>query len=110
MIECYRNGFGITPADFDTWWAATRHDPEFDASLCFCVMRDETLVAFEHCWSSAFIKDLVVSPLVRNQGVGRALLCHAFATFKARGLTELALKVNEENAVARRLYAAAGFH
>ena len=35
LVECYRNGYGSVPMDFDTWWAATRHDPEFDASLCW---------------------------------------------------------------------------
>jgi ribosomal protein S18 acetylase RimI-like enzyme len=109
MIECYRSGFGTTPADFDTWWAATRHDSEFDSSLCFCVMQDERLVGFEHCWTSAFIKDIVVQPLVRRQGIGEALLRHAFAIFRARGCTEIALKVNAANVAARRLYGRLGF-
>src|SRR5690606_13832667 len=73
LLECYRDGYGSVPADFDTWWAATRHDPEFDAALCFCAMQDESLVGFELCWTSAFIKDLVVLPFVRHQGIGEAL-------------------------------------
>jgi ribosomal protein S18 acetylase RimI-like enzyme len=109
MIDCYRNGYGAISDDFDTWWSATRHDSEFDASLCFCVMRDARLVAFEHCWNSGFIKDLAVSPRMRNQGLGEALLRHALAAFKTRGFTEVALKVRVGNGAAQRLYRRVGF-
>lgn len=110
LLECYRSGYGSVPAEFDTWWAETRHDPEFDAGLCFCVMQDEHLVGFELCWTSAFIKDLVVLPFVRHHGVGEALLRHAFATFKARGFAEVALKVHRDNSMANRLYRRVGFY
>jgi ribosomal protein S18 acetylase RimI-like enzyme len=109
LVECYRTGYGSVPMDFDLWWAATRHDPEFDANLCFCVVQDEHLVGFELCWTSGFIKDLVVLPFLRHQGVGEALLRHAFATFKARGATEVALKVEADNLAAIRLYRKVGF-
>ena len=109
MNDCYGSGFGNTPIDFDTWWAATRLDSEFDANLCFCVLQDESLVGFEHCWTSAFIKDIVVLPLVRHQGIGEALLRTAFRAFKERGATEVALKVHSDNMVARRLYNRVGF-
>jgi ribosomal protein S18 acetylase RimI-like enzyme len=109
LVECYKHGHGTVPEDFDTWWAATRHDPEFDASLCFCAMQDDYLVGFELCWTSGFIKDLVVMPFVRNHGVGEVLLRHAFATFKARGFAEVALKVEDNNYIANRLYRRVGF-
>jgi hypothetical protein len=33
MELCYENGFGRVP-DYETWWATTRHDDEYDPSLC----------------------------------------------------------------------------
>jgi ribosomal protein S18 acetylase RimI-like enzyme len=109
LVECYCDGYGSVPVAFDTWWATTRHDPEFDASLCFCAMRDGRLVGFALCWTSAFIKDFVVAPEGRRQGLGAAMLQHILAAFRARGAGEVALKVVEENAAALRLYHRLGF-
>jgi ribosomal protein S18 acetylase RimI-like enzyme len=105
----YENGFGTVPQDFDTWWAATRHDSEFEANLCFAAMRGDELVGFALCWTSAFVKDLVVHPSARGAGLGEALLRTAFIAFKDRGSTEVRLKVQPDNMTARRLYARAGF-
>jgi ribosomal protein S18 acetylase RimI-like enzyme len=110
MKLAYTNGYGSVPGDFDTWRAATRHDSEFDANLCFCATQDdEHLVGFALCWTSAFVKDLVVHPFVRNQGVGEALLRTAFRAFKQRGATDVRLKVQPDNMTARRLYVRVGF-
>lgn len=109
LVQCYADGHGAVPAGFDTWWFATRHDPEFDAALCFCARRADRLVGFALCWTSAFIKDLVVAPHVRSQGVGEALLRHAFVAFSERGAKEVALKVEVANATALRLYRRVGF-
>jgi ribosomal protein S18 acetylase RimI-like enzyme len=109
MKIAYTNGYGTVPSDFDAWWAATRHDSEFDASLCFCATRGEKLVAFALCWTSAFVKDLVVDPDVRGRGVGEALLRTVFHAFKQRGAQEVRLKVQPDNMTARRLYARVGF-
>lgn len=109
LLDAYSNGGGSVPADFETWWAKTRHDPEFDASLCFCAVQDEHLVGFALCWTSAFVKDIAVLGFVRGHGVGEALLRTAFRAFKQRGATEVALKVHADNMQARRLYARVGF-
>jgi len=110
LLECYRTGYGTVPEAFDTWWAATRHDPEFDAGLCFCVTQGDRLTGFALCWTSAFIKDLAVAPAFRHRGLGEALLLETLSTFHARGATEVALKVATGNAPALRLYHRAGFH
>jgi ribosomal protein S18 acetylase RimI-like enzyme len=109
LRDCYENGYGIVPVDFDAWWAATRHDSEFDASLCFCAAHDEHLVGFALCWTSAFVKDIGVSSHFRHQGIGEALLRTAFRAFTLRGAPAVALKVQPDNLTARRLYRRVGF-
>jgi ribosomal protein S18 acetylase RimI-like enzyme len=109
LLEAYADGAGSVPADFEAWWAATRHDSEFDAGLCFCAVQDDRLVGFALCWTSAFIKDIAVAATVRQQGVGEALLRTVLGAFKERGATEVALKVHSDNMPARRLYARVGF-
>ena len=109
LRDCYENGYGIVPVDFDAWWAATRHDSEFDASLCFCAVQNGNLVGFALCWTSAFVKDIGVSSQFRRQGIGEALLRTAFHSFRLRGAPTLALKVQPDNDTARRLYGKLGF-
>jgi GNAT superfamily N-acetyltransferase len=55
------------------------------------------------------IHDLAVVPEHRGRGVGRALLEAAAEAARRRGCVKLTLEVQEGNARARRLYAAAGF-
>lgn len=109
MRLAYADGGGVVPAEFDTWWAATRHDPEFDASLCLVAVADGEPVGFALCWTSSFVKDLVVHPEWRRKGLAAALLLRAFALLSERSHTEIALKVHADNMEARRLYARMGF-
>lgn len=109
MRLAYGNGGGTVPADFDTWWAATRHDPEFDANLCIVAVTNGEPVGFALCWTSSFVKDLVVHPDWRQKGLGTALLLRAFELLAARGCNEVALKVLADNMTARRLYVRLGF-
>ena len=91
---------------FDTG-GPRRVDPEFDAGLCVCACGDRPPAAL--CWTSAFIKDLAVTPAARRQGLAEALLRHAFVVFRSRGASEIALKVENGNADALRLYHRLGF-
>jgi ribosomal protein S18 acetylase RimI-like enzyme len=109
LILAYSDGGGSVPGDFDRWWAMTRHDSEFDAKLCFCAMKQNELVGFALCWTTAFIKDLVVHPHYRSEGIGAALLGTALHVFHARGAALAALKVHADNDAARRLYERVGF-
>jgi ribosomal protein S18 acetylase RimI-like enzyme len=95
---------------FQEWWQTRSRDAEFDAALCLLVFdRTDRLVAAAFCWTSAFVKDLVVHPSVRRLGIGEALLTHVFATFRARGAAHVDLKTNRiENADAVRLYTRLG--
>jgi mycothiol synthase len=91
-------------------------DPAFDPSLvllaehagdaiALAICRSGTEVAAEDGW----VRDLGVVPSWRRRGVGMALLRTVFAAFRARGLTGVALEVDDvtlDGAVA--LYRRAG--
>jgi ribosomal protein S18 acetylase RimI-like enzyme len=109
LRRAYAAGGGSVPAEFDNWWAQTRHDSEFDAKLCFVAAAGAEPVGFALCWSSAFIKDIAVHPEFRRQGVGEALLRTVFAAFARRGAKAVTLKAHADNARALRLYRRLGF-
>ena len=100
-------GCGNVP-DYDAWSSAFFNDAEFDPNLCFIVADDQGVIGVAHCWTSAFLRDLVVHPRARRQGLARALVHHAFAVFHLRGEACLDLKVLETNDPARRLYETSG--
>ncbi len=68
----------------------------------------DELVAGAICWTSAFVKDIVVRETWRRHGLGEALLRLAFRTFQERGATRVELKVQAQNAPAIRLYERVG--
>lgn len=103
----YRNGGGSVEA-FDVWLPALTGDSEFDPSLCFLVDAGDVLAAAAICWTSAFVKDIVVHETWRGHGLGVALLRLTFRTFQARGAAGVELKVHSENAPAIRLYERVG--
>lgn len=111
LILGYREGGGSVPGyvpDYGPWRAAFDTDPEFDPALCFIACDDQGLVGVAHCWTSAFIRDLVIHPRARRQGLASALLAHAFAAFHLRNEACVDLKVLETNHGARRLYETSG--
>ena len=108
LVLAYAEGGGTVP-QFETWWATLTGDSEFDPKLCFLVRNSAgQLIALAQCWTSAFVKDLVVHPGYRRQGLGKALLLHVFSAFKARSATTVTLKVQTANAVAMQLYGQIG--
>jgi len=109
MKLAYANGGGGVPEVFDAWWAATRHDAEFDAGLCVVAIAGDEPVGFALCWTTSFVKDLVAHPEWRGKGLGTALLLEAFSRLAGRGNTAVSLKVQSDNMEARRLYARLGF-
>jgi ribosomal protein S18 acetylase RimI-like enzyme len=58
---------------------------------------------------AGLLEDLVVAPGARGRGIGRALLRHAIAASRKRGLLRLTLLTDGGNRRAQRLYARAGF-
>lgn len=88
------------------WWQALSADEEYETALIFPVMSGQgDLIAFAHCWNSGFIKDIVVQPSWRRQGIAEALLLHCFQVFYVRGADKICLKVEQNNPFgAERLY------
>lgn len=107
--QCYANGVGTVPVELLDWWESLLTDSEFDRNLAFVAKNDEDVVGFCLCWTSSFIKDLVVDPRWRNRGVGSALLSTAIEALRKRGAEDVALKVNIYNGTAQRLYRSFGF-
>ncbi len=90
--------------DYKTWLAALQTDPEHNLDLCYTARDDQGMVGFVQGWTSAFIKDLVVHPRARHQGIGLNLLSHVFEVFRQRNEACVDLKVMENNFAARCLY------
>lgn len=105
----YAKGEGDVPG-FDEWWSGVSTDPEYDAELMLVAQAaNGTLVGLAHCWNSAFLKDLVVMPGWRRQGIGEALLLRAFQACRNRYHDAIDLKVKPDNIAAIRLYRRMGF-
>ncbi|WP_291375791.1 GNAT family N-acetyltransferase [Devosia sp.] len=96
-------------APFADWHGNLVTDNEYDPGLCVAAVAGDGRVAgFIQCWTSNFIKDLAVAPTFRGRGIGAALMTHALGLFAKRGADYVDLKVEPENAAARRLYARLG--
>jgi ribosomal protein S18 acetylase RimI-like enzyme len=104
----YTNGGGAV-ASFEEWWNRLSGDEEYDPALCFPVYdTEDRLIGFCQCWTTAFIKDLVVHPGCQRRGVGRALLLHAFHVLRDRSAKTVDLKVLGNNSAAIRFYESLG--
>jgi ribosomal protein S18 acetylase RimI-like enzyme len=75
----------------------------------FVAAVDGVVIGFCVCWTSAFVKDLVVDEAFRRRGIGAALLTRALAVFAARGATTVDLKTDTDNLKAQSLYRRLGF-
>ncbi|ROM97165.1 N-acetyltransferase [Pseudomonas brassicacearum] len=107
MEQGYQQGGGRVPA-LEVWRERFESDAEYDPALCFIASDARGIVGVAQCWTSAYIKNLVVHPRAQGQGLGRALLLHAFSEFQQRREGFVDLKVLEDNQRARRLYESAG--
>jgi ribosomal protein S18 acetylase RimI-like enzyme len=97
LVLGYGDGGGSVPY-FEEWWPLLFGDSEYDSTLCFPVCdRDARIIGFAHCWTSAFVEDVVVHPRFRRRGIGSALLLHIFRKFQCRGAHAVDLKVEVES-------------
>ena len=110
LVEAYARGGGYVEP-FAIWWPSLQGNSEYDPGLVFVAAdRHDEIVGVAQCWTSAFVKDLAVASSMRRQGLGAALLHHAFRVFHARGATGVELKVHADNpSGALRLYRSLGF-
>lgn len=99
----YAAGGGYVPA-FETWWQSLVEDDEFDPHLVIVAAVGDEPVGVAQCWTSGFVKDLVVAPAWRDRGLGAALLTEAFSRFATRGAPNVDLKVEADNVKALRFY------
>ena len=109
MEQGFQDGGGRVPA-LEVWQQRFETDPEYDPSLCFIALDADGVVGVCQCWTSAYIKNLVVHPRAQRLGLGRALLLQAFNVFKQRREGFVDLKVLEDNLRAQRLYERAGMY
>lgn len=107
LVRGYQHGGGGV-ARFDHWFRQTTGDPEWDPELCFLATSGGALAGVALCWTSAFVKDVVVDERWRRRGLGEALLRQVFETFASLGATAVELKVHATNAEAVRLYTRVG--
>ncbi|QXZ15534.1 GNAT family N-acetyltransferase [Pseudomonas sp. AO-1] len=107
MQRGYREGGGRVPA-LEEWQLRFESDAEYDPDLCFIARDNEGVIGVAQCWTSSYIKNLVVHPRAQGRGLGRALLLNAFKVFQQRREGFVDLKVLEDNLRAQRLYESAG--
>ncbi len=94
---------------YGQWYSALVADSEYDPDLCVVALGAGGAIAgYVQCWTSCFIKDLVVAPPYRGSGIGLALMQHVFGRFAYRGAAAVDLKVAVDALPARRLYSRLG--
>jgi len=71
---------------------------------CVLAYDDTGIVGIVQCWISRFVKDLVVLPRRRKEGIAISLLLHVFGIFGERGAGAVGLKVEKDNTAAIALY------
>jgi ribosomal protein S18 acetylase RimI-like enzyme len=86
-------------------------DTEFDPQLWFLAEAEGgSLAGAALCWTSEFLKDLVVHESWRGRRLGAALVHHVLGEFRRRGARAVELKVESDNpSGAQRLYERLGF-
>jgi ribosomal protein S18 acetylase RimI-like enzyme len=109
MRRAYDGDLGDRGISFDGYWQWLTTDAEFDPALVFIADYDGEVVGLCHCWTSDFVKDLVVDEPFRRRGLGAALLTLALQEFERRGSTSVDLKTGVDNVRAQSLYRRLGF-
>ncbi len=109
MRRVYDGELGDNGISFDGFWDWLTTDPEYDPELIFVATAGGEVVGFCHCWSSAFVKDIVVDEAFQRRGLGAALLTLALQAFASRGASSVDLKTDVDNLTAQSLYRRLGF-
>ena len=110
--EAFRDLRGYRPTGYEEWehWMVKREG--FDPLLWFLAWDDQDLAGCALCEYRAgggWVEQLAVRRSWRHQGLGMALLLHAFEAFNRRGTNQVRLLVDAESLTgATRLYERAG--
>jgi mycothiol synthase len=116
--ESFRDHWNFTEQPYDEWRHWLLETSGHDASLWFVAEAGGEIVGIALCRpqghgdpSVGWVAVLGVLPAWRGQGIGLALLLHAFGAFAKRSYPHVALGVDAENTTgAVGLYERAGMH
>ncbi len=112
--ESFRDHWGHTPADFETWQLQKLGAQDFDPSLWHIAWAGDEVAGVSLCryrQGIGWVGSLGVRRPWRRKGLGLALLQHSFAEFYRRGTLEIGLGVDASSLTgATRLYEKAGMH
>jgi mycothiol synthase len=101
------------PEPFEEWEPKFSEE-NFDPTLWFFALHGNQAVGAVLCYNDdpnmGWVWSLGVRRSWGGQGIGMALLLHAFGEFYTRGKYRVGLDVNAENRVAIQLYTRAGMH
>jgi ribosomal protein S18 acetylase RimI-like enzyme len=106
-----------TPTDYASFLGTQLDDPDVAVLVAD---RDGDVIGYAYAAVEGYdymalrgpagvLHDIVVDPEQRGRGVGRLLLHATFAYVKSRGAPRLILWTAEQNELAQRLFARAGF-
>jgi mycothiol synthase len=101
VMESFADHWGSVNTPYEEWAAMRFGDPTFAPDLWFLAGDGEQLAGVllgTVLEGFAWVSTLGVRSGWRRRGVGRALLLHAFAEFRRRGLATVKLDVDSENA------------
>ena len=114
--ETFQDMWGHAPSSFEDWQHWLLGD-DHDWSLFFVAEADGEPVGVALCRPSPTEPEIGAIRVVgvrrpwRRKGVARALMLHAFAEFRRRGMRGASLGVDAESLTgAQRLYASVGMH
>jgi ribosomal protein S18 acetylase RimI-like enzyme len=110
--EAFADVEGQALRSYQQWEQFMLNRADFDAGLWFVAVRGHAPVATALCFdygSEGWVRQLAVRRRERRQGLGLALLRHAFGVFRLRGRPSAGLSVDADNSTgANRLYERAG--
>jgi mycothiol synthase len=113
-VEAFSEHFLFKADPFESWRVWTLEAPNADPTLWRLAWAGDRLVGFVMAVRTdqgSLISSLAVLKPWRGLGIGRALLCTAFALLRERGETIVRLYVDAANVTdAVRVYEAAGMH
>jgi ribosomal protein S18 acetylase RimI-like enzyme len=109
----FSGAWGHVERTFEDWWLRMNEVGSGDPAMLFVADRSGELVGEASCvperFGGGWVGTLGVLPESRGQGIGKALLQRAFASFWERGERRVALAVDAENDTgATRLYESVG--